>query len=101
MIDLFDYLTIFLTLLYTAAVLKVIGGIFAASNKGNRYIVHLILILDSILSIVSDIDSYGQYDWCIDGAIGGNNRADNCFALVDHLFDETNDESGDVNVYRW
>lgn len=50
--ELFNYLTIALSLLYTAAVLRVIGGISAASNKENRYFVHLILIAVSILSIV-------------------------------------------------
>jgi len=50
--ELFDYLTIALSFVYSAAVLRVIGGLSAATNKENRYVVHLILILVSILSIV-------------------------------------------------
>ncbi len=46
-------------------------------------------------------DSYGQYDWCIDGAIKGNAQVDNFFELLDYLFDDTNDETGGVNRYKW
>jgi len=77
MIELFDYLTIFLTLLYTAAVLRVIGGISAASNKENRYSVHLILISVSFLSIVFSFwTSWGmkETDWTLPKLL---------FALVD------------------
>lgn len=77
MIELFDYLTIFLTLLYTAAVLRVIGGISAASNKDNRYVVHIILISVSILSIVFSFwTSWGMKDtaWTLPKLL---------FALVD------------------
>ena len=46
-------------------------------------------------------DSYGQYDWCIDGAIRGNNKVENFYELLDYLFDNTNDETGGVNTYQW
>ena len=49
----------------------------------------------------SDPNSYGQYDWCIDGAIKANNSVDNFFEFLDFLFDGTNDASGGVNNYRW
>ncbi len=49
----------------------------------------------------SNQDSYGQYDWCIDGAIRGNDQVDNFFELLDCLFDDTNDERGGVNKYQW
>jgi len=49
----------------------------------------------------SNQDSYGQYDWCIDGAIKGNDQVDNFFELLDFLFDETNDKTGGVNNYKW
>ena len=42
-------------------------------------------------------DSYGQYDWCINGATKGNNQVDNFFELLDFLFDENDD----VNNYKW
>lgn len=44
----------------------------------------------------SDQDSYGQYDWCSDGAIKANNKVENFFELLDFLFDEN-----DVNDYKW
>ncbi|WP_139001183.1 clostripain-related cysteine peptidase [Hyunsoonleella aestuarii] len=49
----------------------------------------------------SNENSYGQYDWCIDGAIRANNQVDNFFELLDYLFDESNEESGGVNNYQW
>ena len=49
----------------------------------------------------SDQNSYGQYDWCIDGAIRANEQVDNFFEFLDYLFDESNDESGGVNNYQW
>jgi clostripain len=45
--------------------------------------------------------SYGQYDWCSDGAVEGNQKVDNFFEFLDALFDDSNDESGGVNKYRW
>ncbi|WP_242092866.1 clostripain-related cysteine peptidase [Aestuariivivens sediminicola] len=46
-------------------------------------------------------DSFGQYDWCINGAIKGNDQVDNFFELLDYLFDDTNDDTGGVNKYKW
>ena len=48
-----------------------------------------------------DLRSYGQYDWCIDGAVRGNNQVDNFFELLDYVFDESNDKDGGVNGYQW
>lgn len=49
----------------------------------------------------SDQNSYGQYDWCINGATRANNQVDNFFELLDYLFDDSNDEAGGVNKYQW
>lgn len=49
----------------------------------------------------SDDASYGQYDWCSDGAIKGNDQVENFFELLDYLFDDTNDETGGANKYQW
>ena len=49
----------------------------------------------------SNQNSYGQYDWCIDGAIRSNDQVDNFFEFLDYLFDESNEESGGVNDYKW
>lgn len=49
----------------------------------------------------TDQNSYGQYDWCIDGATPANNKVDNFFEFLDFLFDDTNDEQGGVNRYQW
>ena len=49
----------------------------------------------------SNQDSYGQYDWCIDGAIKGNDQVDNFFEFLDYLFDDTNVDTGGVNKYKW
>jgi clostripain len=46
-------------------------------------------------------DSYGQYDWCSDGAVRSNQQVDNFFEYLDYLFDDSNDESGGVNKYQW
>ena len=49
----------------------------------------------------SDPDSFGQYDWCLDGATRNNHQVDNFYELLDYLFDEGNNESGGVNNYQW
>ncbi len=46
-------------------------------------------------------NSFGQYDWCINGAIRSNDEVDNFYELLDFLFDQTNNESGGVNNYKW
>ena len=50
--DLFNFIIIALSFVYTAAVLRLLGGISAASNKQSRYFVHLIFIAVVILSII-------------------------------------------------
>ena len=49
----------------------------------------------------SDENSYGQYDWCINGANRGNDKVDNFYELLDFLFDESNDDAGGINSYKW
>jgi len=49
----------------------------------------------------SDENSFGQYDWCINGATRANNQVDNFYELLDFLFDESNNESGGLNNYKW
>jgi clostripain len=46
-------------------------------------------------------NAYGKYDWCIDGAISGNNKVENWYEYLDSLFDEENDAGGGVNQYQW
>jgi len=50
--DLFSFISIALSFVYTAAALRLIGGLSAATNKQSRYIVHLIFIAVQIVSIV-------------------------------------------------
>jgi hypothetical protein len=50
--DFFNYIIIALSFVYTAAVLRLLGGLSAATNKQSRYIVHLILIIVQLLSII-------------------------------------------------
>ena len=51
--------------------------------------------------ISNEQNSYGLYDWCINGATRGNNRVENFYELLDHLFDHSNDKKGGVNGYQW
>lgn len=46
-------------------------------------------------------DAYGQYDWCKNAAIPGNQVVDNFFELLDYLFEESNSVKGGVNQYSW
>ena len=46
-------------------------------------------------------NSYGQYDWCKDGATRGNNKVDNFYEYLDFLFDENNTSKGGINNYQW
>ena len=50
--DLFSYLSIALSFVYTAAVLRILGGISAATNQQSRYIVHLLYLAVVIISII-------------------------------------------------
>jgi hypothetical protein len=49
---LFDYISIAFSFVYTAAALRLLGGISAATNKGRRYIVHLLFIVIQLISII-------------------------------------------------
>ena len=46
-------------------------------------------------------NAYGMYDWCMDGAVPGNQQIDNFFEYLDYLFDESNTHTGGVNNYQW
>lgn len=46
-------------------------------------------------------DSYGLYDWCLDGGIAGNKRVDNFYEYLDFLFDTSNNSDGGMNRYQW
>ena len=48
-----------------------------------------------------DPSSYGQYDWCSDGASKADDKVDNFFEYLDHLFDRDNDAKGGVNAYKY
>jgi len=50
--DFFNYILIAFSFVYTAAVLRLLGGISAATNKKSRYFVHLIFIAVVLISIV-------------------------------------------------
>lgn len=50
--EFFNYVSIALSFVYTAAVLRLLGGISAATNKQSRYIVHIIFIGVTIISII-------------------------------------------------
>ena len=50
--DFFNFIIIALSFVYTAAVLRLLGGISSATNKQSRYIVHLIFIVVVLTSIV-------------------------------------------------
>ena len=50
--DLFNFIIIALSFVYTAAVLRLLGGISAATNKQSRYFIHLIFIVVLLISIV-------------------------------------------------
>lgn len=78
--DFFNYVSIALSFVYTAAVLRLLGGISAATNKHSRYLVHLIFLVVIIISII--ISFWGTWaltdvDWklykfilaLIDGAL--------------------------------
>ncbi len=51
--ELFEYIAIAFSFVYTAAALRLIGGLPAATNKDRRYIVHLIFIVIQLISIIT------------------------------------------------
>lgn len=50
--DFFNYILIAFSFVYTAAVLRILGGISAATNKERRYSIHLIFLVVILISIV-------------------------------------------------
>jgi len=44
--------------------------------------------------------AFGNYAWCRNGAIEGNNKVENWFELLDFWFD-LHDKKGGFNKYRW
>ena len=51
--ELFNYIAIAFSFVYTAAALRLIGGLSAAINKNRRYIVHLLFIVIQLISIIT------------------------------------------------
>ena len=51
--ELFDYIAIAFSFVYTTAAIRLIGGLSAAINKDRRYIVHLLFIVIMIVSIIT------------------------------------------------
>ncbi|MGC6431207.1 MAG: hypothetical protein ACON5F_09215 [Jejuia sp.] len=51
--ELFNYISIALSFVYTAAALRLIGGLSSATNKDRRYIVHLLFIIIQLISIIT------------------------------------------------
>lgn len=50
--DFFNFIIIAFSFVYTAAVLRILGGISAATNKESRYSVHIIFLAVNIISII-------------------------------------------------
>jgi len=50
--DLFNYISIAFSFVYTAAALRLLGGLSSATNKDSRYIVHLLFIVVQLISII-------------------------------------------------
>lgn len=51
--ELFDYIAIAFSFVYTTAVIRLLGGLSAAINKDRRYIVHLLFIVIMLVSIIT------------------------------------------------
>ncbi len=56
--EIFDYLIIAFSLLFTTAALRLIRGISSANDSERRYWIHLLFILWTLLAIVSSFWSY-------------------------------------------
>ena len=64
--DLFSYLIIGFSLFYTAAVMRLIGGLASATRKESRYSVHVLFIIFTILAIAFSFWTYWSFkevDW--------------------------------------
>ena len=51
--ELFDYIAIAFSFVYTAAALRLLGGLSAGIKKDRRYIVHLLFIVIQLVSIIT------------------------------------------------
>ncbi|WP_298237261.1 hypothetical protein [uncultured Algibacter sp.] len=79
--DLFNYISIAFSFVYTAAALRLLGGISSATNKQSRYLVHLLFIVIQLISIITsfwgawalrDLEGWKLYKFLIvlmDGAL--------------------------------
>ena len=66
--DLFSYLTIVFSLLYSVAILRLIGGLSSALKKESRYWVHLIFVFGAIISIIFSFWTFWAFrdiDWTL------------------------------------
>ena len=66
--DLFSYLTIVFSLLYSVAILRLIGGLSSAFKKESRYWVHLIFVFVTIISIIFSFWTFWAFkdvDWTL------------------------------------
>lgn len=53
------------------------------------------------LSEAGSKSKYGKLLWCIDNAVPGNDKVENWFELLDSWFDDSNDDDGGLNYYKW
>lgn len=51
--ELFNYIAIAFSFVYTAAALRLLGGLSSAINKDRRYTVHLLFIVIQLISIIT------------------------------------------------
>ncbi len=66
--DLFSYLTIVFSLLYSVAILRLIGGFSSAFKAESRYWVHLIFVFVTIFSIIFSYWTFWAFkdiDWTL------------------------------------
>ena len=65
--ELFNYISIAFSFVYTAAAIRLLGGLSAATNKDRRYIVHLLFIVIQLVSIITSFWGVWAYrnleDW--------------------------------------
>ncbi len=51
--ELFNYIAIAFSFVYSTAAIRLIGGLSAAINKNSRYVVHLLFIVIMLISIIT------------------------------------------------
>ena len=65
--ELFDYIAIAFSFVYTSAAIRLLGGLSSATNKERRYIVHLLFIIIILISIITSFWGIRAYrnleDW--------------------------------------